>query len=168
MSSINDKLERVRKPRVHIKYEVETGSGALEKELPFVVGVMGDFSGDHPGHELKPLKDRKFIKIDQDNFDDVMKKITPGIQLNVENTIQNDGSNISCDLKFSSLDDFEPAKLVNQIKRLKELKETRDKLRDLLTKTDRSDQLEHILEETLQDSVALQNLAKQLEIQSES
>ena len=67
MASINDKLERVRKPRVHIKYEVETEGGVVQKELPFVVGVMGDFSG-HPTEALKPLKERKFINIDRDNW----------------------------------------------------------------------------------------------------
>lgn len=162
MTSIHDKLEKVRKPRVHIKYEIETENGTVQKELPFVVGVLGDFAGDRPGKELKPLKDRKFIQIDQDNFDDVVKRINPGIHMKVENRIANDGSELAVDLKFESMDDFEPDQIINQIPALRELKNSRDRLRDLLTKTDRSDQLEQILEETLQNPDELQHLAKQL------
>ncbi len=164
MSSIHNKLEKVRKPRIHIKYDVETEQGSVEKELPFVVGVMGDFSGDSPGKEPKPLKDRKFISIDADNFDDVMKQIQPGIKMRIENTIANDGSEMSLDLTFNSIEDFEPTHIVEQVDALHKLKQVRDKLRDLLTKTDRSSELEHLLEETLQDPSALQTLAKQLNI----
>ncbi|MAZ39080.1 MAG: type VI secretion system contractile sheath small subunit [Legionellales bacterium] len=163
MSSVNDKLERVRKPRVHIKYEVETEGGTVEKELPFVVGVLGDFSG-HPTEVLKPLKERKFIKIDRDNFNEVMKKQNAGLNLRVENTLQDDGSEMSIQLKFCAMEDFEPAKIVGQVPALKELKDTRDKLRDLLSKSDRSDKLESILEATLQDSTQLQKLVQELEL----
>ena len=86
-SSIHDKLSRVRKPRVHIKYEVEKGDARIKVDLPFVVGVMGDFSGN-PTQPLKPLKDRKFVQIDRDNFNDVMKSMTPGLKMRVENTLQ--------------------------------------------------------------------------------
>lgn len=164
MPSIHDKLEKTRKPRIHIKYEVETEAGTVQKELPFVVGVMGDFSGDNPGKTVQPLKDRKFITINQDNFDDVLQKINPSIQMRVENTLTNDDSEISINLKFESLQDFEPAQLVNQIAPLRQLKETRDKLRDLLSKTDRSDDLEKILENILQNENALHQLATELNI----
>ena len=79
--SVHDKLERVRKPRVHITYQVETEGAVVEKELPFVVGVLGDFSGNSPTAPLKPLKDRKFIQIDRDNFNEVMARMTPGAEL---------------------------------------------------------------------------------------
>src|SRR5207253_9485901 len=97
--SIHDKLSRVRKPRVHITYQVETEGAVVEKELPFVVGVLGDFSGN-PTQPLKPLKDRKFIQIDRDNFNDVMARMTPGLKIKVENTLKGDGSEMPVDLKF--------------------------------------------------------------------
>ena len=161
MASINDKLERVRKPRVHIKYEVETEGGVVQKELPFVVGVMGDFSG-HPTEALKPLKERKFINIDRDNFNEVMARQNPGLGYRVENTLLDDGSEMAVQLQFRSMDDFEPARIVEQVSALKQLKDARDKLRDLLSKSDRSDKLEQILEEALQDSEKMQQLAKDL------
>src|SRR5438034_7475426 len=126
MASIHDKLERVRKPRVHITYQVETGGAAVEKELPFVVGILGDFSGN-PTEPLKPLKDRKFIQIDRDNFNDVMSRMTPGVNLKVDNTLKGDGSQIGVNLKFSHMDDFTPGKILEQVEPLKKMKEARDK-----------------------------------------
>src|SRR4051794_16701508 len=161
MPSIHDKLERVRKPRVHITYQVETEGAEIEKELPFVVGVLGDFSGN-PTEPLKPLKDRKFIQIDRDNFNDIMARMTPGLNIKVENTLKGDGSEMAVQLKFSSMDDFEPGKVVNQVPALKTLLETRDKLRDLLTKVDRSEDLENILEKVLQNSEQLKKLSDDL------
>ena len=93
MESVHKKLERVRKPRVHITYEVEIGDAQEVKELPFVVGVLGDFSGD-PTEPLQPLKDRKFVQIDRDNFNEVMARMTPGLNLRVENTLKGDGTEI--------------------------------------------------------------------------
>lgn len=161
MESIHKKLERVRKPRVHITYEVETEGAMVLKELPFVVGVMGDFSGD-PTEPLKPLKDRKFVQVDRDNFDEIMARMTPGANFRVENTLKGDGSEIAVSLKFNSLADFEPAKIVEQIEPLKKLLDTRNKLRDLLTKADRSDELEALLERVLQDTEQLKTLSKEL------
>lgn len=148
--SIHEKLQRVRKPRVHIKYEVETEGAVLEKELPFVVGVLGDFSGD-PTQPLRPLSERKFIQIDRDNFDDVMKRMTPGVNMRVENTMAGDGSEMAVQLKFGSVSDFDPASVVNQVEPLRKLKETRDKLRDLMSKVDRSENLEAMLEQVLEN-----------------
>ena len=94
MVSMHDKLKKVRKPRVHITYDVET-EGAMEtKEIPFVVGVMGDFSGD-PTEPLKSLKDRKFVQIDRENFDDVMRRMTPGVNMKVKNTLKGDDSEMA-------------------------------------------------------------------------
>jgi len=160
-ASIHDKLDRVRKPRVHITYQVETEGAVVEKELPFVVGVLGDFSGN-PTQPLKPLKDRKFVQIDRDNFNDVMARMTPGVNLKVENTLANDGSQMAVNLKFKSMEDFEPGKIVNQVEPLKKLLETRDKLRDLLTKVDRSENLEGLLENILQNTEQLKKLSGEL------
>jgi type VI secretion system protein ImpB len=165
--SIHDKLKRVRKPRVHITYEVETEGAMVQKELPFVIGVMGDFSGN-PTEPLKPLKDRKFIQIDRDNINDVMRRMTPGLNMRVENTLKGDGSEMAVNLKFESMEDFEPARVAAQVEPLRKLLETRDKLRDLLTKVDRSDDLESFLERVLQNADELKRLSSELGIGSAS
>ena len=167
MASIHDKLERVRKPRVHISYQVETEGAMLERELPFVVGVLGDFSGD-PTEPLKPLKDRKFVQIDRDNFNDIMARMTPGLNLKVENTLKGDGSEIAVNLKFRSMDDFNPANVVEQVPALKKLLETRNHLRDLMTKIDRSEDLEAVLERVLQNSEELKQFSAALGVEESS
>ncbi|GKW52847.1 type VI secretion protein [Pseudoalteromonas sp. NCCP-2140] len=162
--SIHDKLKRVRKPRVHITYDVETEGAIVKKELPFVVGVMGDFSG-HNQEVLKPLKDRRFIQIDRENFNDVLKKMSPSLKLDVDNTLTDDGTQFSVDLNFKSIDDFEPAAVVNQVEPLRNLMETRNKLRDLMTKIDRSEELENVLEEVLSNTASLDSIAKELKLE---
>tara|TARA_R110002126_G_scaffold6119_3_gene32189 strand:- start:12145 stop:12699 length:555 start_codon:yes stop_codon:yes gene_type:complete len=161
MASIHDKLKRVRKPRVHITYEVETGGAQVERELPFVVGVMGDFSGN-PDKPLKSIKDRKFTQIDRDNFNDIMAKTAPELNLKVDNTIAGDNSQMAVNLKFNSMDDFEPAKVAQQVEPLRKLMETRARLNDLMTKVDRSEDLEGILEKVLQNSTDLEKLQSEL------
>jgi type VI secretion system protein ImpB len=161
MASIHDKLKRVRKPRVHITYDVETGGAQVERELPFVVGVMGDFSGN-PEQPLKSLKERKFIQIDRDNLNEVMAKIAPELNIKVENTIAGDGTEMAVKLKFDSIDDFEPARVAEQIAPLKKLLETRAKLNDLMAKVDRSEDLEGILERVLKNSADLDKLKGEL------
>ena len=167
MASINDKLKRVRKPRVHITYDVETEGAAVTKELPFVVGVMGDFSGD-PTTPLKSLKDRKFVQIDRDNFNSVMARLTPGLNLKVDNTLADDGSQMAVNLKFSSMDDFEPENIVSQVDPLQKLKETRDKLSDLMSKADLSEDLEGVLEKVLQSTDDMKKLSEELGVGSEA
>jgi type VI secretion system protein ImpB len=164
-SSIHDKLERVRKPRVHITYQVETEGAVAEKELPFVMGVLGDFSGN-PTQPLKPLKDRKFVQIDRDNFNEVMARMTPGLNLKVDNTLAADGSQMAVNLKFNSMDDFEPAQVVGQVEPLRKMLETRDKLRDLLTKVDRSEDLEGLLENILKNTEQLKKLSGELGVKA--
>jgi type VI secretion system protein ImpB len=161
MSSVHDKLARVRKPRVHITYEVETEGAQIQRELPFVVGIMGDFAGD-PTEPLKPLAERKFVQIDRDNFNDVMARIQPGLNIKVDNTLAGDGSQMAVNLKFRSLEDFEPAKVAEQVPALKAMLETRAKLRDLMSKVDRSDELEGLLEQVLQDKDKLDKLSAEL------
>lgn len=163
MASIHDRLKRVRKPRVHITYDVETDGAVLEKELPFVVGVMGDFTGDST-KPLKPLKDRRFVQIDKDNINEVMRNMAPGLNLKVDNTLENDGSEMAVDLEFNSMDDFEPAAIVDQVEPLKKLMDTRNQLRDLMTKIDRSEELEGIMEKVLKNTDDLDELAKALEV----
>ncbi len=160
--SIHKKLGRVRKPRVHITYEVETGDAVVQRELPFVVGVLGDFSGNNPGESLKPLKDRKFIQIDRDNFDDVMARMTPGLSMKVENTLAGDGSEMGVQLQFRSMDDFAPANVAGQVEPLRKLMEVRDKLRDLQSNVDRSDELETRLEDVLKNTDTLKSLSEEL------
>ncbi len=161
MASIHSKLERVRKPRVHISYDVETEGAVVQKELPFIVGVMGDFSGD-PTEPLASLKDRKFVQIDRDNFNQVMGRINPGLQMKVENTLKGDDSEMAVDLKFRSIEDFEPGAVVDQVPALKKLLETRNQLRDLMSKVDRSEDLEALLERVLQNKDALSELSGEL------
>jgi type VI secretion system protein ImpB len=161
VGSVQDKLSRVRKPRVHIIYDVETEGAVVQKELPFVVGVMGDFSGD-PTQPLKPLNDRKFIQIDRDNLDEVMAKMTPGLRMKVDNTLADDGSQMSVELAFKSMADFEPAAVVQQVEPLRKLLDVRNQLRDLLSKADRSEDLENLLEQVLTNQEQLDALSKQL------
>lgn len=161
MASVHEKLERVRKPRVHIKYEVETEGAMVAKELPFVVGVLGDFSGN-PTQPLKPFGERKFVQIDRDNFDDVMRRMTPGLQLSVDNMLQRDGSELQVSLKFEKMEDFQPGAIVEQVPALKALLDARNELRDLMSKADRSEELERLLEEILQNKGDLAKLVAQL------
>jgi type VI secretion system protein ImpB len=113
---------------------------------------------------LKPLKDRKFVQIDRDNINDVMARMTPGLKLKVDNTLKGDGSQMAVDLKFRSMEDFEPSRVVDQVEPLRKLLETRNKLRDLMTKVDRSDDLEGLLEQVLQNDEDLKRMAGDLGI----
>ncbi|MDF4642797.1 type VI secretion system contractile sheath small subunit, partial [Vibrio parahaemolyticus] len=113
---------------------------------------------------LKPLKDRRFIQIDRDNFDDVLKKMNPSVKFKVANKLANDDSQFEVDLNFKSMQDFEPAAIVNQVDPLRQLMETRNKLRDLMTKVDRSEELENILEDVLNNTDNLARLAGELDL----
>ncbi len=166
MTSVQQKLARVRKPRVHITYDVETEGAAIVRELPFVVGVMGDYAGD-PTEPMKPLAERKFVQIDRDNFNDVMGRIAPGLKIKVDNTLAGDGSQMAVDLKFKSMDDFDPVKVAEQVPALKAMLETRSRLRDLVSKADLSEELEGLLEQVLQDKSKLDELSAQLGIKKE-
>jgi type VI secretion system protein ImpB len=159
--SIHEKLKRVRKPRVHITYEVETEGAEILRELPFVVGILGDFSGD-PTEPLRPLSERKFIQIDRDNFNEVMARMTPGLNIRVDNKLADDGSQMAVALKFNSIEDFEPGRVAEQVPALKALLDTRNKLRDLMSKVDRSEQLENLLEQILKNEGELKSLSGEL------
>jgi len=164
--SIHDKLKRVRKPRVHITYDLETNGTVVEKEIPFVMGVMGDYSGDNTDSK-KPLKERKFSQIDRDNFNEIMSKVNPQLRMKVENLLEGDGSEMSVNLDFKNMEDFEPHRIVEQLEPLKKLMDTRNKLRDLLTKADRSEELESILEDVLSNTNALSSLSNELGVKKD-
>jgi len=163
--SVHDKLNRVRKPRVHISYDVETEGAAIQRELPFVMGVMGDFSGD-PTSPLQPMSDRKFVQIDRDNFNDVMARMNPGLKLKVDNKLSEEGGQMAVDLKFNGIEDFEPARVAAQVPALRTLMETRSKLRDLMSKVDRSEELEGLLEKVLKNEDDLKALHGQLGLEN--
>jgi len=164
--SVHDKLKRVRKPRVHITYEVETGGAMEVKELPFVVGVLGDFSGNplpDPNRPQPKLSDRKFIKIDRDNFDDVMSRIRPELNFRVKNKLDKSGNTeMPVRLQFNSMKDFEPGAVAQQIPALKELLDAREKIREMLSRTDQSDKLESLLEQVLASTDSLAAMKSQL------
>jgi len=163
--SIQQKLKRVRPPRVQITYDVEIG-GAMElKELPFVVGVLGDFSGQ-PAQQLPRVKDRKLIEIDRDNFDQVLAGMAPRLAMRVDNKLTNDGSKMNVELRFNSLQDFEPDNVVQQVEPLRKLVDARQKLRDLLSKTDGNDKLEEMLQNVMQNANAQKQLAQSLGLPS--
>ncbi len=159
--SIQHKIDRIRPPRVQITYDVEVG-GAIElKELPFVVGVMGDFVGK-PEEALPAVKLRKFVEVDRDNFDQVLAGMKPRLAYTTENKLQDDGSKMGVELKFNSIEDFEPDNVVQQVDPLRKLVEARQKLSDLLSKMDGNDKLESILNEVVANADKQKELSDSL------
>lgn len=163
MAGTQKKLERVRPPRVNITYDVETGDAVETKELPFVMGVLGDFSGQ-PTEPLARLKDRKFVEVTPDNFDDVLASMKPHLAFKVANKLTDDPSagQIAVDLNFRSLDDFSPDQVAKQVGPLRELLELRTKLADLRGSLQGNDKLDEILQQTLGDQDKLSSLKDQL------
>jgi len=161
--SVQKKLERVRPPRVNISYEVETG-GAIElKELPFVMGVLGDFTGQ-PVEPLAKLKDRKFVDVNPDNFDEVLASMKPHLAFTVENKLSEDpeAGKLGGDLHFESLDDFSPDQVARQVKPLREMLELRTKLADLRGTLQGNDKLDEILQATLGDEDKVKKLKAEM------
>ena len=155
--SIQHKLDRIRPPRVQITYDVELGGAIVMKELPFVGGILADLSGK-PAEPLPKLRDRKFVEIDRDNFNDIMAAINPRLVFQVENRLTDDGSKMNLELKFSHMDDFDPVAVLKQVKPLRKLYEARQRLNDLLTKLDGNDELDLLLQEVVQNTTQLQEL----------
>lgn len=153
--STQQKLSRVRPPRVQITYDVEIGDAIETKELPFVLGVLGDYSGQ-PKVELPKLKERKFVAVDRDNFDDALKAMAPRLALQVENTLKGDDTKLSVELNFNKLEDFEPQQIVDQIDPLRQLLEIRTRLSDLRNKIIGNDKLEELLDEIVRDNDKLE------------
>src|SRR3954466_5969564 len=123
--STQHKLDRVRRPRVHLTYDVEVGGAIQQKELPFVMGVLADLSGK-PEEALPRLKDRKFVEIDRDNFNKVLAGVKPRLAFQADNTLQKDGSKLGVELRFGHMDDFAPERVVKQVEPLRKLLEARD------------------------------------------
>ncbi|MBX7053351.1 MAG: type VI secretion system contractile sheath small subunit [Pyrinomonadaceae bacterium] len=159
--SLQHKIDRVRPPRVQITYDVEVG-GAIElKELPFVLGVMGDFVGK-PEEPLPAFKNRKFVEIDPDNFNQVLAGMAPRLAYTVDNKVQDDGSKMGIELKFNSIEDFEPDRIVQQVEPLRKLVEARQKLADLRSKMDGNEKLETMLEDIIANVDKQKELSDQL------
>ncbi|TKC81435.1 type VI secretion system contractile sheath small subunit [Trinickia terrae] len=147
-------FERNRPPRVQITYDVETGNAIEKRELPLVVGILADLSGN-PEQPLPKMTERRFVDIDRDNFNDVMESIAPRVTLQVDNTLATDGSKLNLELKFKHIDDFDPVEIVKQIGPLKQLYEARLRLRDLLTKLDGNDELDKLLQDVVHNTQGL-------------
>lgn len=157
--STQHKLDRVRPPRVHITYDVEIGDAVEQKEIPFVAGVMSDLSGK-PEKPLPPLKERKFVEVDRDNFNDVLEGMAPRLSYRVDNKIEDNDTKIGVELTFKHLDDFHPEKIAEQVEPIRALVEARNKLYNLLAKLDGNDKLEELLQDVLSNSDKLEALGK--------
>jgi type VI secretion system protein ImpB len=163
--SLQHKIDRVRPPRVQITYDVEVG-GAIElKELPFVIGVLGDFVGK-PEEPLPALKNREFVEIDPDNFNQVLSGMSPRLAFTTENKLQDDGSKMGVELKFNDIEDFEPDNIVQQVEPLRKLVEARQKLADLRSKMDGNEKLETMLEDIIGNADKQKALSSELGIDS--
>lgn len=149
--SVQKKLQRIRPPRVQLTYDVEVGDGKEVKELPFVVGVMGDFSAASEIEKSK-LKDKKFINVDLENIDEVMASLAPRAAFQVENTLTESGGRMGVDLTFNSMEDFRPEQVVQQVDPLRQLVEARERLTDLRNKISNSEKLEDILDDVLRNT----------------
>jgi type VI secretion system protein ImpB len=159
-SSVQKKLQKVRPPRVQMTYDVEIGDAIENKELPLVVGVVGDFGGNSEVPQ-KRLKERSFVGIDRDNFDEVMKGVEPRATYRVQNELTGEGGQFAVDLTFRSMDDFRPEAVVNQVEPLKKLLEARTKLADLRNKLAGNDKLEDLLNDVLNSTETLAQLGQQ-------
>src|SRR5216683_625486 len=165
--SLQHKLDRVRLPRVQITYDVETGGAMRSVELPFVVGVLADLSGN-PKEALKPLKDRPAVMIDRDNFNEVMTKQAPRVAMKVQNRLTDEDTKLAVELNFKHIDDFEPAQVAQQIGPLKELLDMRQRLTQLLSKMEGNDKLESLLTDVLTNTEKAMALAKQMGIEAKT
>lgn len=158
--STQKKLSRVRPPRVHITYDVEIGDAIELKEIPFVMGVLSDLSGK-PEEPLPRLRDRKFVEIDRDNFNAVLKAQKPHLAYRVNNKLADDDSKLGVELRFESMDDFEPERVVNQVEPLRKLLDARSKLSDLLSKMDGNDKLVELLDNVIKNTDSLEKINKE-------
>ncbi|MCC7497240.1 MAG: type VI secretion system contractile sheath small subunit [Bryobacterales bacterium] len=153
------KLDRVRPPRVHVTYDVEVGDAIELKELPFVMGVLGDFTGQ-PEQPLARLRDRKFVEVTPDNFDQVLEGMKPHLAFSVENKLSEDpdAGQLKVDLRFKALEDFEPENVARQVKPLKELLDLRTRLSDLRGSLQGNDKLDELLVDAVNSTEKLEKL----------
>jgi type VI secretion system protein ImpB len=166
--STQHKLDRVRPPRVHVTYDVEVGDAIEMKELPFVMGVLGDFTGQ-PEQPLPRLRDRKFVEVNPDNFDSVLEGMKPHLSFSVENKLAEDSNapNLKVDLHFKSMDDFEPEQVARQVKPLREMLELRTRLSDLRGSLQGNDKLEELLLDAVGNTEKLDKLRAEVGSKSE-
>ncbi|WP_233578287.1 MULTISPECIES: type VI secretion system contractile sheath small subunit [Aquitalea] len=157
--STQKKLSRVRPPRVQITYDVEIGDAIETKELPFVMGVLGDYAG-HSKEPLPKLKERKFVQIDRDNFDEVLKGMAPRLAMKVDNKLVDDESQLGIELNFQNLADFEPQNVARQVEPLNKLLAARQRLADLRNKMAGNDKLEELLDDVVRDTEKLRQISK--------
>lgn len=156
--SLQHKLDRVRPPRVQITYDVEIGNAIVKKELPLIVGVLADLSGN-PEQPLPRLKERKFVEIDRDNFNDVLAACAPRLTLRVPNRLSKDAdAKLNVELKFNTTDDFTPFNVMHQVEPLRKLFEARQRLTDLIGKLDGNDALDSMLQEIVSNTDDLKRL----------
>ena len=167
--STQHKLDRVRPPRVQVTYDVEVGDAIEIKELPFVMGVLGDFTGE-PTDPLPKVKDRKFVEVNPDNFDAVLESMRPHLSFTVENKLSEDpnSGNLGVDLHFKSLQDFDPDQVAKQVKPLKELLDLRERLSDLRGNLQGNDKLEELLREAVSNTDSLGKLKSEIDSEKES
>jgi type VI secretion system protein ImpB len=154
-------IDRIRRPRVHITYDVEIGDAIETKELPFVIGILADLSGT-PDLPLPKLRERKFIEIDRDNFEEILSIIKPRRIIRVKNTLSDDNPEISVELIFKKFEDFEPQKLAKNIPQLNEIYKKRNKLKHLISKMDGNDKLETLLSQIMKNHDNLQKLKEEI------
>jgi len=164
--SLQHTLDRVRSPRVQITYDVEVGDAIEMKEIPFVVGVLGDLSGK-PDEPLPKLKDRKFIEIDRDNFNNVLAGMKPRLAYRVDNKLTDDDTKMAVELRFKSLDDFHPEHVAEQVTPVKKLVEARQKLSELLGKLDGNDKLDELLQDVISSTESLEKLGQEAGVKNE-
>jgi type VI secretion system protein ImpB len=160
--STQHKLDRIRPPRVQITYDVEIGDAKQQKELPLVVGIMADLVGQQET-PLPKLKERKFVEIDRDNFNDVLASLHPRTKVIVDNKLQNNGTKIAAEMHFNHIDDFHPMQVVHQVEPLKKLLEARQRLVDMVAKLDGNDELNNLLQGALKDGTGLKELKDSLD-----
>jgi type VI secretion system protein ImpB len=167
--SIHKKLGRVRPPRVHVTYDVEVGDAIEKKELPFVMGVLGDFTGQ-PEQPLPKLKDRRLVEVTPDNFDSVLESMNPHLAFAVENKLSDDpnGGQLKVDLHFKSLEDFEPEQVARQVKPLRELLELRTRLNDLKGTLQTNEKLDEALLDAVSKTEKLNKLKSEIGEKEES
>src|SRR5712692_8702130 len=159
--SVQKKLGRIRPPRVHITYDVETGGATEKRELPFVVGVLADLSGQ-PDKPLPKMKDRKFVEIDRDNLDQVLGKTAPRLAFKVDNKLSDDDTRLGVELRFKSMEDFEPENVVKQVEPLRKLLELRSKLSNLRSSLYGNDKLEELLQDVVHNTEAMGKLRSEM------
>ena len=158
--SLQHTLDRVRAPRVQITYDVEVGDAIEMKEIPFVVGVMSDLSGK-PDEPLPKLKERKFVEIDRDNFNNVLEGMKPRVAYRVDNKLTEDDAQVAVELRFKSMDDFHPERVAEQVGPVRKLVEARKRLSEMLNKLDGNDKLDELLQDVISSTDSLEKLSKE-------